>query len=58
MPWRIAGDGVRLTQVLVHLLGNASKYAPRGGGIRLSVRGDPGGVAIVVIDTPAAGFSA
>ncbi|HTE05986.1 MAG TPA: diguanylate cyclase, partial [Planctomycetota bacterium] len=36
-PLRLTGDGVRLTQVLVNLLDNASRYTPEGGEIELSV---------------------
>jgi PAS domain S-box-containing protein len=35
-PLRLNADPVRLTQIVVNLLNNASKYTPEGGSIRLS----------------------
>ena len=37
MPW-VIGDEVRLKQIIVNLLGNALKFTPADGEIRLSVR--------------------
>jgi signal transduction histidine kinase len=46
----VYGDTMRLTQVLSHLLDNASKYTPDGGEIGLSVRVVDDSVAITVSD--------
>ena len=37
-PLYVNGDAVRLTQVFGNLLGNSSKYTPRGGTIRVTAR--------------------
>lgn len=47
----IDGDPVRLAQIIVNLLGNASKYTDRGGRIRLEARRDGDYARIEVSDT-------
>ncbi|WP_166636894.1 ATP-binding protein [Cognatilysobacter terrigena] len=47
----VDGDPVRLTQILVNLLNNASKYTSAGGDITLAVLRDGDDVAIEVRDT-------
>jgi signal transduction histidine kinase len=49
MP-QIAGDGDRLVQVLMNIIGNAIKYTPNGGQIWVSTAVALGGVEIVVRD--------
>lgn len=46
----LRGDPARLTQLLVNLLGNASKYSPRGGLITLSISRHDGSVRFAVRD--------
>ncbi|HHH39101.1 MAG TPA: response regulator [Sedimenticola sp.] len=49
----ITGDGRRLKQLLVNLLGNAVKFTPEGGAIGLEVRGerDAGRIRLTVRDS-------
>ncbi|TWU34278.1 PAS domain-containing protein [Novipirellula artificiosorum] len=47
----IDGDPVRLQQVVVNLLRNASKYTPAGGKVSLTIRRDANEVEIRVKDT-------
>jgi len=44
-------DANRLTQVLVNLLSNASKFSPMGGQIDLTLSMEPRGVTIAVLDS-------
>jgi signal transduction histidine kinase/ActR/RegA family two-component response regulator len=50
-PLPVAGDPVRLTQVVANLLNNAAKYTKRGGRIWLSARTDDRWAVISVRDT-------
>jgi PAS domain S-box-containing protein len=49
-PLRISGDPTRMTQVVVNLLNNATKYTPDGGRIEVSLTSDGTRVQLVVKD--------
>ncbi|HUR25288.1 MAG TPA: HAMP domain-containing sensor histidine kinase [Candidatus Thermoplasmatota archaeon] len=51
----VQGDAVRLHQVMANLLGNALKFTPKGGAVRVSARREAGRVLVEVRDT-GAGF--
>jgi signal transduction histidine kinase len=48
---RARADEQRIAQVVHNLIANALRYTPPGGEIRLSARGEPGGVRVEVADT-------
>ena len=50
VPLWIAGDALRLEQVLYNLLGNAMKYSPHGGAITLSITAQDNTVRVAVRD--------
>jgi PAS domain S-box-containing protein len=50
-PLPILGDPVRLSQVLMNLLSNASKFTPEGGTIRLTISDDKLLIVAKVADT-------
>lgn len=49
-PVPVAGDAVRLAQIVSNLLSNAVKYSPAGGLIQLAAREDQGRVELSVSD--------
>ncbi len=50
-PTRIRHDPPRIGQVVANLVGNAVKFTPRGGVVRVSVASTPDGARIDVTDT-------
>ncbi|QJI34529.1 sensor histidine kinase [Pseudomonas sp. ADAK13] len=50
-PLMVNGDAIRLTQILGNILGNAIKYTPAGGIVRLSVTLERKVLLLSVIDT-------
>ncbi|TAJ99965.1 MAG: HAMP domain-containing histidine kinase [Chloroflexota bacterium] len=50
-PLRIRHDPVRVGQVVANLVGNAIKFTPRGGRIRVDVSATSDGARIEVVDT-------
>lgn len=47
----VVADRFRVGQVLSNLIGNALKFTPRGGQVRVEARSSPGAAAFIVSDT-------
>lgn len=48
---RLVIDAERIEQVLINLLGNALKFTPKGGSVKITVRQQERGVQVAVTDT-------
>lgn len=46
----VNADQARVEQLLMNLIGNAVKYSPRGGEVRVSLKGQDGTAEIVIVD--------
>ncbi len=55
-PASVKGDHKRLVQVVANLLGNATKYTPEGGHIRLQLRSDAEGDFVLVVQDDGIGM--
>ncbi len=49
-PVRLRCDGLRVEQILTNLVGNALKYSPEGGEVRVEIREEPDAVTVAVVD--------
>jgi signal transduction histidine kinase len=56
-PLTVTADPVRLEQVLINLLGNATKYTPMAGDVAVTVEAE-GGLAILTVSDSGEGISA
>jgi signal transduction histidine kinase len=57
-PIPIRHDPVRIGQVVANLVGNAIKFTPRGGRVRVEARGEPGGGAVITVADTGIGIDA
>jgi signal transduction histidine kinase len=55
---QIRHDPVRIGQVVTNLVGNAIKFTPRGGSVRVQVQGEPDGSGTIIVADTGIGIEA
>jgi signal transduction histidine kinase len=56
-PVRVFADAARMTQMLSHLLDNANQHTDRGGRVKVGLRLDPGGLAVISVRDQGTGMA-
>ena len=56
-PVRVFADAARMTQILSHLLDNANQHTDRGGRVKVGLRMDPSGLAVILVRDQGTGMA-